>query len=149
MTFDNLVHTAPFPASISTPVELNTPNTLRFKKKLGLHRGNPRCFFETQDIQRFGFVPGAKYDMALRASDHLEIAVSDKGKRAVVVRRKPVAYTKINVAGSKATTSAVRRERVLSVIDINSQVLEGFRGDAEVLVTVTHNLITITKLPKE
>ena len=148
MAFDAQAPIVPV-CDVVTPLELNTPNTLRFKKKLGMHRGNPRCFFETQDIQRFGFVPGAKYDMALRASDHLEIAVSDKGKRAVVARRKPVAYTKIDVAGRKATESTVYRERVLSVIDINSSVLEGFREEKEVLVTVTHNHISINKSPKE
>lgn len=106
---------------------MNTP--LRFTKKLGNHRGNPRIFFETDKIQRFGFVPGAKYDMALRNSTHLELALSDKGKRAVCKKAKGA--------------------RTLSIIDINSQVLEGFRGDVEVVVVVTQGHILITKLPKE
>lgn len=129
MTFDNLAATAPFPASISTPLELNTPSVLRFKKKLGLHRGNPRIFFETTDIQPFGFVPGAKYTMALMNSGCLMLAVDPQGKRAVCKKAKP--------------------PRVLSVIDINSQVLEGFREDKEVLVTVSRNLLCIEKMPKE
>lgn len=143
MAFDNLAATAPFP-------DFTARESLQFTKKLGNHRGNPRIFFETEDIQRFGFVPGAKYSMALMSHHHLLLAVDPKnGTRAVCKKVKPTVNTKVVVSGDKATIIKSFGQRVLSVIDINSQVLEGFRDDVEVLVTVSNNLISIEKLPKE
>lgn len=101
---------------------------LQFKKKLGFHRGNPRLFFETDKIQPYGFVPGAAYDMALKNEAQLELGLNLVGKRKVCRKGKG--------------------DRTLSVIDINSNVLEGFRGHDEVLVTVSQGFITINRLLK-
>lgn len=120
---------------MTIPLALNTPNTLRFTKKLGYHRGNPRLFFETRDIQPFGFVPGASYDIEGYTDsgthvDRLVITLVTDGK------------------GIRKVCKKAKGARTLSVIDINSAIyMYDFNDVAEVLVTVTHGLINITKLP--
>lgn len=111
------------------------PTPLQFKKKLGFHRGNRRIFFETDKIQPFGFVPGARYtvegdgDMA-RFIWKLTLATNEKGERAVCKKAKG--------------------DRVLSVIDINSAIyMEGFKNDTEVMVTVTPGVILIERIKEQ
>lgn len=108
-------------------------DNLVFTKKLGNHRGNPRLFFETTDIQPFGFVPGASYDIDGYSDngitvDRLELTLAADGK------------------GRRKVCKKAKGDRVLSVIDINSDIyMNGFTGYSKVLVQVAPGHIRITK----
>jgi hypothetical protein len=103
-----------------------------FVKKLGYHRDAPRLYFQTMNLNEYGFTPGARYDAELFAG----------GSREALEYRIEL---RLHPEGRRAVCKKKVGDRVLSIIDINGkQLMEPFRNYERVSVSVTKGLITIT-----
>lgn len=90
---------------------------LIFKKAVGYHREAPRLYFQTLDLNEYGFVPGARYDAEAYSDGRITLKLHPEGRRAVC----------------KKTVNG----RVLSIIDLNGKsLMEGLRGADKVEVGV-------------
>lgn len=108
---------------------------LEFTKKVGLNRGNTRLFFETDKIQEYGFVPGARYDA--------DVFSFSEGKFDLMLV--------LHHAGRRSVCKKIKGSRVLSVIDINTALHMSYfpQPGATVYVTVRPGWISVRNYEKE
>lgn len=92
-----------------------TPHLGYWLKKLGLHRGSPRLWFETNSLGSAGLVPGSRFDVV--ALEH--------GIKLVP-----------NLHGQYGVCSKERNGRKLPVIDINSREVLAPLGEQQVVRVV-------------
>lgn len=105
-----------------------------FTKEVGFHRGNPRLYFQTTALNRFGFTPGAAYNLEFKSPEEvaaegviLTLELKPEGKRKVC--KKAVGST------------------VYSIIDINVKA-PTLSGGETVSVSVTQGKMVVVKLVK-
>ena len=106
-----------------------TPTLGYWLKKIGLHRGAPRLWFETLRVKSAGLVPGGRFDvMALH-----------NGVKLVA-----------SATGQYAVSSKERNGRCLPVVDINNrEVLEPLGGQQVVRVIVRSDGIFVLRAASE
>lgn len=92
-----------------------TPHLGYWLKKLGLHRGSPRLWFETHRLGSAGLLPGSRFDVV--ALEH--------GIKLVP-----------NLHGQYGVSSKERNGRQLPVIDINSREVLAPLGEQQVVRVV-------------
>jgi DNA (cytosine-5)-methyltransferase 1 len=106
-----------------------TPTLGYWLKKLGIHRGAPRLWFETLRVGSAGLVPGSRFDVV--ALQHGIKLVS-------------------NADGQYVVCSKVRNGRCLPVIDINNrEVLSPLGGQEVVRVIVRADGIFVLRAASE
>ena len=99
-------------------------------KNLGLHRGNPRLYFQSPDLASIGFAPGTRYDLDLySAGPGIELF-------SLVV--------KVNPEGRRKVCKKVVGTKTFSIIDINTALhLDWLRDQVQVEIDYSMHKITI------
>lgn len=99
-------------------------------KQIGLHRGSPRLYFQSQQLAASGFTKGTRYE--------IEVS-SDLGNVILTV-----------VADGRLVVSGKGTDKVVPVIDINSsETLKPFAGMQAVKVQYGAGEIVISRLASE
>jgi DNA (cytosine-5)-methyltransferase 1 len=94
-------------------------------RKLGLHRGAPRLYIDSDVLRRCGLAPGQRFDVVEREGS-LQINVAEDGAR--VVSRK------------------ARGGKEVPVLDINGRSLERFAGASSVRVVIGDRALHVLAL---
>lgn len=99
-----------------------------FVRQLGVHRGAPRIYLDTDALRRAGLAPGVRYGVRVdRAAEIVELTLDPDGERVVARKR--------------------RGARELPVVDINSwEALRMFEGHAAVRIVILRGVLRILAL---
>ncbi len=89
-----------------------TPMLGYWLKKIGIHRGAPRLWFDSMRLETAGFVPGGRFDV-VALKQGLKLVVATDGRYTV--------------------SSKVRNGRCLPVIDINNREVLAPLGDQQIV----------------